>query len=44
MTDLVKLPEQANATETTPRSREYGLGVLKGVLGAVPYVGTLLNE
>jgi hypothetical protein len=33
------------ASHTDPSSaKEYGLSVLKGVIGAVPYVGTALNE
>src|SRR5262249_42910959 len=42
MTDkLLKKDEPAVAVLGT---REYGIGVLRGLLGAIPYVGTLLNE
>lgn len=41
MSNIVKWQEPASEPSAV---REYSLGVLKGILGAVPYIGSLLNE
>jgi len=37
-----KLPSRT--IESTSKSREYQFGVLKGLIGAIPYIGTMVNE
>ena len=41
---LASEPTQMAATSSESYAREYGLGVLKGAIGAIPYAGGLLNE
>ncbi len=42
MSDKIILASQAGVSEGV--AREYGIGFLKGLIGAIPYVGTLANE
>lgn len=41
--DLTKIEAYPVANTGSP-GKEYGLGVLKGIIGAIPYVGPLFNE